>query len=84
MNQNEQLQEEQTNADTPDEIVSKQYTEMYLKARNAAGYCEYCKNSLFGIQSYEIFDKKCCSSSCVLSLRRKISAEAAEKRMLKK
>lgn len=82
--QQQQQQEENLKNETPAEIISKQYQEMNTKAREAAGYCEYCKNSLYGIQSYEIFDKKCCSSSCVVSLRRKISAEAAEKRMLKK
>ena len=45
-----------------------------------AGVCAFCNKSLFGIKPLDIFDRRCCSSPCVLSLRRKLAADAASKR----
>eukprot|EP01038_Epipyxis_sp_PR26KG_P005918 gene5918-8163_t len=47
-----------------------------------AGNCSNCSKSLYGITSYDVFDRKCCSSSCVTSLRRTLQANAALKRFL--
>ena len=42
-----------------------------------AGTCGFCNKTLFGIKPLDIFDRRCCSSPCVLSLRRKLAADAA-------
>ena len=42
-----------------------------------AGACAFCNKSLFGIKALDIFDRRCCSSPCVLALRRKLAADAA-------
>lgn len=54
-----------------------------LAVRESAGNCDMCSKSLFQAQMYEVFDKKCCSSACVVLMRRKLMAEAAEKRLKK-
>ena len=46
----------------------------------AAGICAFCSISLFRKKVYDIFDRRCCSGSCVIALRRRLQAEAAEKR----
>ena len=46
-----------------------------------AGKCSFCEKSLGGIVPYEVFGRHCCSSSCVVRMRRKITADAAEKRL---
>jgi hypothetical protein len=43
--------------------------------------CALCSKSLAGIKALDVFDRRCCSSDCVLRLRRKLAAEAAEKRV---
>lgn len=45
-----------------------------------AGTCDQCNKSMHGILKYDIFDKSCCSSECVVLLRRKLQATAAENR----
>lgn len=50
----------------------------------AAGNCAVCELQLFGRKTFDIFDNKCCSTSCISLLRRKLAAEAAEKRFSKK
>lgn len=49
-----------------------------------AGVCAQCERSLFNIKSLDVFDRRCCSSACVLLLRRKLAAEAAENRFATK
>jgi thiamine pyrophosphate-dependent acetolactate synthase large subunit-like protein len=44
------------------------------------GECGFCQKSLMGIVPLDIFDRRCCSSGCVVMMRRKLTAEAAEKR----
>jgi hypothetical protein len=45
-----------------------------------AGVCGQCGRSLFGVKALDVFDRRCCSSPCVMLLRRRLAAEAAEKR----
>jgi DNA repair exonuclease SbcCD ATPase subunit len=54
------------------------------RAREEAGVCPVCEKSLYGLVSYDLYDHKCCSSTCVMTLRRRLAAEAAEKRMANK
>lgn len=50
--------------------------------RESAGECALCRKSLYkSVDSYDVFDKKCCSSACAVLMRRKLMAEAAEKRL---
>ena len=49
----------------------------------AAGNCAICGSILYGKASFEIFDTRCCSTACVSVFRRKLAAEAAEKRLMK-
>lgn len=51
------------------------------QAKANAGQCACCGMSLFGIQPFDVFDRRCCSSECVIKLRRRLAAEAAEKRL---
>lgn len=51
------------------------------KRKVNAGSCALCQKSLAGIKALDVFDRRCCSSACVLQLRRKLTAEAAEKRL---
>lgn len=67
-----------------EEKYHEEFSVFERRAREAAGVCPSCQLSLYGIPTYEIFDQKCCSSACVVKLRRKLAAEAAEKRMMKK
>ena len=46
----------------------------------SAGTCAFCNKSLYGVKALDVFDRRCCSSPCVLSLRRKLAADAALKR----
>ena len=51
------------------------------KARQLAmGVCALCKRSLYGVKAFDVFDRRCCSTPCVMLLRRQLAAEAAEKR----
>ena len=49
--------------------------------KKAAGNCANCNVSLFGLKPLDVFDRRCCSSNCVVALRRKLAAEAALKRL---
>ena len=51
------------------------------KKRTSCGNCDTCNKSLYRSEMFEVFDRKCCSSTCVVLCRRKLMAEAAEKRM---
>jgi hypothetical protein len=50
------------------------------KRMATAGNCALCGKALYGAQVYDVFDRRCCSTACVATLRRKLAAEAAEKR----
>eukprot|EP01041_Mallomonas_annulata_P012718 gene12718-26790_t len=45
------------------------------------GSCAFCSSSLVGKKVLELFDRRVCSSDCVMKFRRKLAAEAAEKRL---
>ena len=65
-----------------DRIAQQQVAKEEAEKRRAnAGVCALCSNSLAGIKALDVFDRRCCSSDCVLRLRRKLAAEAAEKRV---
>lgn len=49
----------------------------------AAGLCAYCEKSLINIKVLDVFDRRCCSTNCVILLRRKLAGEAALQRMAK-
>ena len=46
-----------------------------------AGTCAFCDKSLFGIKVLDVFDRRCCSTNCVILLRRRLAGEAALKRL---
>jgi len=54
-----------------------------LKNLKIVGFCSFCEKSLAGIVPLDVFDRRCCSSACVVQMRRKLTAEAAEKRLQK-
>jgi hypothetical protein len=85
--QQQQMTQQLGACEVPEEKEEKYQEEFSVferRAREAAGVCPSCQLSLYGIPTYEIFDQKCCSSGCVVKLRRKLAAEAAEKRMTSK
>jgi len=56
-------------------------SEAMERRRTEAGRCAQCEESLYGRLALDVFDRRCCSSQCVLQLRRKLQAEAALKRI---
>lgn len=46
-----------------------------------AGNCEFCKTTLYGKEFFDVYNFKTCSTDCATKLRRKVQAEAAEKRL---
>lgn len=63
------------------EQEQKLRAERKLAARENAGSCAVCGTGLFGIMTLEVFERRCCSTSCVQRLRRQLAADAALKRM---
>jgi hypothetical protein len=53
------------------------------RRRLAVGVCAWCGVSLLGVKALDVFERRCCSSACVSTLRRKLAAEAALKRLNK-
>lgn len=49
-----------------------------------AGFCDQCNKSLYKIEPFAIYDARCCSTACVALMRRKLAAEAAERRFRNK
>ena len=50
--------------------------------RLQSGRCALCDASLYGVRALDVFDRRCCSSVCVVALRRRLAGEAAEKRLV--
>jgi hypothetical protein len=82
--------EEQNAIVLKNKLIEQKENENIEKIKNLeklklnAGVCgnENCKKNLFEIAApYEVFDKKCCSSSCVVNVRRSLAASAALKRL---
>ena len=63
-----------------EELQEKEARAEAERVRLHAGECAQCGNSLYKVKIFPLQDCKCCSAACVLSLRRKFAAEAAEKR----
>ena len=53
---------------------------LHCVVQTSAGVCAQCEKSLFGLKPLDLFDRRCCSSPCVVLLRRKLAVQAAEKR----
>jgi hypothetical protein len=51
-----------------------------IELEESVGECSLCGKTLGRQSPLEIFGKYCCSSACVVMLRRKLTADAAEKR----
>jgi len=51
------------------------------RVKEEAGTCAMCGVVLYKKEVLDVFDRRVCSTGCVLSLRRKLAAEAAEKRL---
>ena len=49
-------------------------------AKRDAGVCATCGVSLYGKLALDIYDRRCCTSECVIKLRRQLAADAAMKR----
>jgi len=47
----------------------------------AAGECAQCGKGLYKIKAFALSDAKCCSADCVMKLRRRQAADAAERRL---
>jgi hypothetical protein len=65
------------------ERQKQQEVEMAARRRVDAGQCGACGTSLFGIKSFDVYDRRCCSAKCVIALRRTLAAAAAMKRFEK-
>lgn len=72
--------EEKIRDDQEMKVLHEEIQKKEQEARKLAGECEICHVSLYDNTVYNVYDRKACSSKCVLVLRRKIAAEAAEKR----
>ena len=62
------------------ELQEKDAAEEAEQRRLDAGECGHCGKSLYMVKVFPLQDCKCCSAACVLQLRRRLAAEAAERR----
>ena len=62
------------------ELQEKEAAAEAEQRRLSAGECGHCGKSLYLIKVFPLQDCKCCSAACVLQLRRRLAAEAAERR----
>lgn len=51
------------------------------EAKARVGVCAQCGRSMVGIKAMDVFDRRCCSSACVVALRRRLAGEAALNRL---
>ena len=63
------------------QLAASAASEAMERRRMEAGRCAMCEASLYGRLALDVFDRRCCSSGCVVQLRRKLQAEAAMKRI---
>jgi hypothetical protein len=75
--QAKQLREEQQRQQL---LAEQRAAEEKVRLEKAAGLCDVCSKSLYAKTLYTVFDRRLCSSECVSVMRRKLAAEAAEKR----
>lgn len=63
-----------------EEMKQQQLREQEERFKALAGNCAVCNKGLFKQEVIDVLDKKCCSSGCVVKLRRQLAAEAAAAR----
>ena len=63
-----------------EDMEAKLLVEKEAEKMITAGNCAICSVSLYRKSVLDVFDRRCCSPVCVNLLRRKLTAEAAEKR----
>lgn len=49
--------------------------------KNQAELCSVCRKPMYGMIPLDVLGQRCCSSHCVVTLRRELAAEAALKRL---
>ena len=77
--QNAKLQKAELEKETKEDNSSF-IAEKEERGSTLEGDCSYCHMSLKGIVPLDVFDRRCCSTGCVAMLRRKLTAEAADRR----
>ena len=80
-----QLEKEQQEANAAQEQAQTAVQEAKRREdTHRAGHCCVCDISLLNNKLVvNVFDQKCCSARCVMALRRRLAADAAEKRLVK-
>ena len=63
------------------EMYEQEKQAAVINAVEAAGLCAMCGKSLHKVKAFALSDAKCCSADCVMKLRRRQAADAAERRM---
>ena len=63
------------------ELARQTAAQREIEEQKLAGNCAQCGIPLVNSKALDVFERRVCSSNCVLQLRRKLSAEAAEKRL---
>jgi len=68
-----------------DDVLAKEKYEqeresIVAKTITAAGVCAQCGKGLYKVKAFALSDAKCCSADCVMKLRRRQAADAAERR----
>ena len=62
------------------EMFEQSREEAVANSVAAAGVCAQCGEGLYKVKVFALVDAKCCSADCVIKLRRRQAAEAAERR----
>jgi hypothetical protein len=65
------------------ELQEKEAIEDEERRKASAGKCAQCSSHLYKVKVFALQDCKCCSAACVMSLRRRLAADAAERRFAK-
>lgn len=65
------------------ELQEKEAANEEERRKRDAGVCAQCGTSLHKVKVFALQDCKCCSAACVMTLRRGLAAEAAERRFAK-
>lgn len=80
----QQQREELEAAAAQQQEQAKLQEEQQRLAAHRAGHCCVCDVSLLNNKLVvNVFDQKCCTAKCVMALRRRLAADAAEKRLAK-
>ena len=62
------------------EMQEKEAADEEERRKRDAGVCAQCSTSLYKVKVFALQDCICCSAACVMTLRRRLAAEAAERR----